>query len=254
MKRIIPTERKPPAAKKPAPKPPAKESAPKPPAAKEPAPKPQAKKSAPKPQAKKSAPKPQAKKPAPKPQAKKPAPKPQAKKPAPKPPQAKNNPSRQIGKGATSTVTFNPDTKIVSKRVTSSNFGRYSVYEREVYWLQYLNDKNYSWCPKLVSTDSKTKTVRMEHVGTRITKTNTPNDWRDQLQQILTDLSKEGIKHNDIKSTEILVKAGKLYLIDFGWASKGGDWSCGQGFDARIKPYHKFHDHTAMERITNYLK
>jgi tRNA A-37 threonylcarbamoyl transferase component Bud32 len=93
----------------------------------------------------------------------------------------------------------------------------------------------------------------MEYVGTCINKTNAPKDWREQLERILAALDKEEIKHNDIKHTEVLIKNSKLHLIDFGWMSRGDDWSCGQGFNKRTKPCHRFHDHTAMARITKHL-
>ena len=93
----------------------------------------------------------------------------------------------------------------------------------------------------------------MEYAGTPINKANAPKDWKEQLTKILADLVKEGINHNDIKHTEVLVKDGKIYLIDFGWMSRGDDWSCGQGFSKREKPWHEFHDYTAMARITKYL-
>ncbi len=174
----------------------------------------------------------------------KPKPKPQP----PRPPRPQNN---ILGRGATSVVRYNPTTKIVSKRVTA--LLNRSIYTRELYWLQYMNKKEYSWCPKLLGSDAPTHTIYMEYVGTPISKANAPTDWVKQLQEILADLKKENIRHNDIKRTELLVKDGKLYLIDYGWASRGNDWSCGQGFNALTKPCHIYHDNTALRRITQSL-
>ena len=161
---------------------------------------------------------------------------------------------RRIGRGYTSVVTLDPNTQIVTKQITNFSFDSWNIYEREVYWLKYLNEKGYTWCPKLTSSDSKTKTIQMEYVGVPINRNNAPKDWRAQLSSILSDLAKENIKHNDIKNAEVLVKAGKLYLIDYGWSSKGNDWSCGQGFSSKQKPCHEFHDHSAISRIARSLR
>ncbi len=161
------------------------------------------------------------------------------------------NTTSGINRGVTSAVHINISNGTVIKHVT--RYHPQQVFEREVYWLTYLNEKGYSWCPKLVGFDAAKKTICMQYVGIPITRQNAPQDWKEQLQRILADLKKENIRHNDIKRTEVLVKAGQLFLIDYGWTSRGNDWSCGQGFDARVKPCHNYHDQAAMHRISQHL-
>lgn len=159
----------------------------------------------------------------------------------------------KLGKGITSIVYLNKSTNIVTKKIVNRKFDSFNIFEREVYWLQYLNEKGYDWCPKYVSSDPKSKVIKMTFVGHRINKQNAPENWRQQLTKILQDLRKDGICHNDIKGDEVLVKGGKLYLIDYGWMSIGQDWSCGGKFDKKMKPYHDFHDHSAISRISKKL-
>lgn len=157
----------------------------------------------------------------------------------------------RLSGSATSTVTYNTKTGIVTKRVKF--YTQYHVYEREIYWLEYLNSKGYDWCPKLIGKNNKNKEIYLEYIGPRINPNNVPKDWKEQLTKILADLQKEGICHNDIKIPELLVKDDKLYLVDYGWASLEQDWSCGGKFNKKIKPAHCFHDHTAIERIEKGL-
>lgn len=148
---------------------------------------------------------------------------------------------------ATSVIAFDHERSLVSKQVIK--FLKYSVFEREVYWLTYLNKKGYPWCPRLVDHNPHTKTMIMEYAGETITRDNKPHDWEEQLQTILHDLRQERIQHNDIKRQELLVHNGRVMLIDYGWASLGKDYSCCQGFDPRIKPPPPFPDSTVFERI-----
>ena len=152
-------------------------------------------------------------------------------------------------KGATSQVSIYKD--IAIKRVRL--YHEFNIFEREVYWLTYLNEKNYDWVPRLINNNPKTKTITMKYCGEKLTKTNAPKNWREQLTKILTDLKKENIKHNDIKNSELLVNNCHLTLIDYGWASIDNDWSCGGKFSSKAKPAHGFFDHTAIERIEKKL-
>lgn len=101
-----------------------------------------------------------------------------------------------------------------------------SVLQREIYILKYLNQKKYKWCPKLLYHNHKLFIT--EHVGSPITARNIPRNYHKQMKNILNDLKKCRIKHNDIKLNEILVKKGRLHLVDFGWATQYNDPSCGQ--------------------------
>lgn len=128
------------------------------------------------------------------------------------------------------------------------------TFDREIYWLEYLNNKGYKWCPQIYNYDKQKFTIEMEYVGERINKSNAPKNWQEQLQSILDDLKKDNLQHNDIKPAEVLINNGQLYLVDYGWMTINNDWSCGNKFPTKKKPSHIFFDHTAMKRIEAKLR
>jgi tRNA A-37 threonylcarbamoyl transferase component Bud32 len=145
---------------------------------------------------------------------------------------------------------FNNNT--VSKTITK--YIDKNIFEREVYWLAYLNEKKYKWCPKIYSFNKLTKTIVMEYVGVPINKTNAPKNWDKQLYKILQDLKNEGLYHNDIKCSEVLVKKDSIYLIDYGWMSYGpATYTNKIHYPNCIKPDIKIPDNTCILRIHKIL-
>lgn len=132
---------------------------------------------------------------------------------------------KRLPGSATSIVTYTPSTGIVTKCIKN-----FKQYQREKYWLKYLNEKKYSWCPKLLNFNDAKQELYLEYIGPSLTAKNIPDDWKEQLNNILADLKKEGICHNDIKAKELLVRDDKLHLVDYGWVSLGTDWSCNGKF------------------------
>lgn len=151
--------------------------------------------------------------------------------------------------GATCKITIKNG--IVTKKVV--NFLEYDTFDREVYWLKHLNAAGYRWCPKLLRVSPTIRSLDLAYAGERISRANAPIDWRVQLGDILEDLRRESLEHNDIKSTDLLVHNGKLFLIDYGWTSRNGDWGCGGRFNRREKPHHHFKDSEAIHRIEKGL-
>ena len=151
--------------------------------------------------------------------------------------------------GATSKITIKNG--IVTKKIVS--YLEYDTFAREIFWLKHLNNHGYKWCPKLLKVNPMDHSFELAYAGERITRGNAPIDWRGQLGDILLDLRRETIEHNDIKSSDLLVDTGRLFLIDYGWTARGGDWSCGGRFNRREKPHHHFKDSTAMQRIEKSL-
>jgi hypothetical protein len=109
----------------------------------------------------------------------------------------------------------------------------YDCHKREIHVLKLLEENGCEWAPKLVSHDEKK--IVMNYCGEQVDQRNIPSDYHEQMGTILTDLENIGVKHNDIKMEEVLVKNGRLHLCDFGWSSVNGDFSCGIGIDGRKK-------------------
>lgn len=126
------------------------------------------------------------------------------------------------------------------------------VFERERYWLSIFGDSKHF--PKFVGANISSKTIFMTYCGEPLTKDNIPDDLDEQIECILLELGKYNCCHNDIKPSELLVKDGKLYLVDFGWATEkdepiSSDWPPNLGGDFRFAQ-HKFDDrYSIMESV-----
>jgi len=86
-----------------------------------------------------------------------------------------------------------------------------------------------------------------------------PTDYKTQLQLILDDMRSVGVRHNDIVKSygvrEVMVQDGKLSLIDFGWASVNGSWSCEEGIpDSHPSELEKFNDTLLVPALEIQLK
>jgi predicted Ser/Thr protein kinase len=132
-----------------------------------------------------------------------------------------------------------------------TRYKSYNVLEREIYILKML--KNYKWCPNLIYYDNNV--IITEYCGEVLNVKNIPDDYELQIKKILSDLKKENIEHNDIhhgrKSIELLVKNKLIYLIDYGWCSINGDFSCGcDDISNKTKP----HGITDDADIIKYIK
>jgi hypothetical protein len=66
--------------------------------------------------------------------------------------------------------------------------------------------------------DSKTGSIEIEDCGDMLTITNLPDNWKEQLLEIVKDLRDFNIEHRDIQPNNLMVKKGIIRLIDFGWA------------------------------------
>jgi len=133
-------------------------------------------------------------------------------------------PCNALDKG-TSKIYYCPSRNLVLKKCT--HFLEDGVFEREIFWLKRL--ESYDFVPNLIHVDHDEKIIVTSYLGRRINKGNAPEDWREQLQEIMTVFKKEKLQNTDLKETEVLVNQKKLGIIDFGWASLGGDYSCGIG-------------------------
>lgn len=115
---------------------------------------------------------------------------------------------------STSTIKYQGDR--VVKTINRSR-GCAGLFTREVVALGIL--RRYHWSPDLLELDVESLQITMTYLGPVVAAETLPEDWRDQMDEILDDLAQEGLRHNDIRSQNILVRDGKLRLIDFGWAT-----------------------------------
>lgn len=149
--------------------------------------------------------------------------------------------------GHTSEVRVSEDKQYIIKKVI--HFLDHNCYEREVHVLTFLNEQQFDWCPKLLKTFDNERSFIMNYCGERINKSNKPTDYKQQIQKILDDMQLINLKHNDIKNTEVMVYKGKVFIIDFGWASINDDFSCGvKGVSSKKKPCGIFDD----KRVLNF--
>lgn len=134
----------------------------------------------------------------------------------------------KAGRAGTSNIYIDSLSKYILKEQTK--YSSYNLTEREVFLLTYLNEKNIDWVPKILGNYDNF--ILMEYCGETIKPDNIPNDYFNQISKILDELERLEIKHNDLydKATgkiDILVKDGKLYVVDFGWASLKNQLNCG---------------------------
>jgi len=115
---------------------------------------------------------------------------------------------------------LNEDFKVVSKQqdicyvrktLKPSKRRRWNFVPREKMWLEKLAD--WDRTPDLISCEKYS--VILTYVGKPINASNIPDDWEEQAKDIISGLIKYNCSHNDIYNEEILVKDGKIYLIDF---------------------------------------
>jgi hypothetical protein len=83
----------------------------------------------------------------------------------------------------------------------------------EIYWLKKLS--KYKFIPKIIDIDYKNRILIITNEGDKLTSSNLPSNWQNQLNKILKCLSQNNCFHGDINSENILVRNKKLKLIDF---------------------------------------
>ena len=104
---------------------------------------------------------------------------------------------------------------------------KFDTIKREALIYQLLIKHNMNWSLKLI--DYKDNYLITEYLNNskNIDKYNIPNDYKEQLNKIFSDMDKLNLRHNDLKLSDILVQDGKIIIIDFGWASINNCFSCG---------------------------
>lgn len=119
--------------------------------------------------------------------------------------------------GSTGTIIIDKEKGTVQKRPTL--YQGFKILEREVGWLKVLGDCDF--VPDYLDSDNEN--IWMVYVGEPISKANCPKNWKEQFEAIIETLDKYRCVHNDLKNGDVLVLNGKIYLIDFQWATKTGE-------------------------------
>ena len=60
----------------------------------------------------------------------------------------------------------------------------------------------------------------MSYCGVPLNNDNIPDNWKDQIIEIIDLLKKFNVSNNDMWKNNFLVSNNIIYLIDFGWATK----------------------------------
>jgi hypothetical protein len=124
-----------------------------------------------------------------------------------------------ISDGESSVVGIDPELGVAVKAYKRT-YEHLHDFEREVYWLETLN--GCAWFPELRSFSTHDRELTLGYAGVNVTPDTIPRDWRDQADTILHALELFNCQHNDLRPENLLVKDGKLTLIDFQWASPRG--------------------------------
>ena len=113
-------------------------------------------------------------------------------------------------KGATSIVS-RENGRVIKKQIS---YNSYNLVRNEYEVLAKGHSVHF---PEVYSYDDGIKQIEIEDCGVLLTE-QLPENWKEQLVQILNDLNTNGIIHRDIKLDNLMVKNGIVKLIDFGWA------------------------------------
>lgn len=140
------------------------------------------------------------------------------------------------------------------KRV--EHYLEYGVFDREVQFLARLERSGFT--PKLQSVDWQKSEFTMERVGDELCRHNFPKDAGVQASAILATLESLAIRHNDIRPSNVTVRAGKLFLIDWQWATletlPPAYWPKGLGTQFRAGwPKWEFDDRVSFQRVLGIL-
>lgn len=93
---------------------------------------------------------------------------------------------------------------------------RYTGYKLTDNEERILNLLSGSHFPALVFREGDN--LRIEHCGEPLGSNNLPENWKEQLVDIIRDLEKCGVVHRDIRLDNLMIKDGVIKLLDFGWA------------------------------------
>jgi len=149
---------------------------------------------------------------------------------------------------ATAKVRIDKNREFVWKPIKT--YLEFDPLDREVCILKRLS--NFSWVPRLLWYNSSGLVTN--YVGAPLTTLTIPLDYKEQMHEIIVDMKSVGINHGDIykachcakcnpfwtpcpkceEQYDIMVLDGRLSLLDFGWATKYGSFSCEENITSKV--------------------
>jgi SAM-dependent methyltransferase len=72
--------------------------------------------------------------------------------------------------------------------------------------------------PKLISANDSC--LHMTYCGEYLLRDNMPSDYQSQCREILADLAKSDVLHRDINPTNLLLRDGRIMLVDYSHAGR----------------------------------
>jgi hypothetical protein len=140
---------------------------------------------------------------------------------------------KKIDKISTTSTFYQYKNQYLMKVTNDSSFLKHEikVYERL---------KNHQHFPKIIKYTNEY--IIFENVGEILNPHNLPLDSFNQIKIISKILTKEKIKHNDIRENEILVKNGMIYLVDFNRAILDSNENLSQNYNDLYHIIKKFYN------------
>ena len=118
-----------------------------------------------------------------------------------------------LSKSPSSSIYYDKKKNVIIKVFSTSQ-----EFKKEVWCLDKL--KNYSFVPKVITTEKENFILVMSYCGKKLTKTNKPANCYEQIKHIERVLALECIYHNDIETRNFVVDdEDKIYIIDFAISS-----------------------------------
>lgn len=138
---------------------------------------------------------------------------------------------------------LNIEGDIVKKKYYSHN---QILYQTEMHWLKKLGSSPF--IPELIEYSDDALSLTTRYSGEPISAENAPADWEKQLTDILFFLKQADCHHGDLLPQNLLVKNGKLRVIDFAFAL-----SPSKNYETNNK-IRTFSDAYAHDRLSQFIK